>query len=198
MGEKIRGYIFLIFGTFLIIFHFFYSPLPRGSLKRVKDEIKNLFLFLKIHREKVVINKRGREFFILSSGFNFARRFKRVMFGFDRNHYFFEEEEGIYIFIFKTEDSSLKVFKLKGDLKEFTEFINYNSDFLIFISIAGDASFLWDKEIEEKFKVLKMKENLKNRFGFSYIFLAKKEKDEFTPLYERISKDRAIYLLIKI
>ncbi len=198
MVKKIKRYIFLFFGTLLFISHFFYSTFPRGSLKIVNEEIKNLFLSLKIHRENILINKDGREFFILSYGFNFDKRFSKVIFGFDKNYYAFEYKKGIWIFIFEPEKSNVKIFNLKENIKEFNEFISFNSDFIIFVSIAGDASFLWNEEIEEILKRIGLKENFNDKYGVSYIFVAKKEKEKFIPIYEKISKDRAIYLKIKI
>lgn len=190
-----KRYIFLFFGIFLFILHLICSPLPKGAFKMVKQEIRNLFLSFKINRENIIIDKNGNEYFILSSGFNFDKNHAKFIFGINKNYYIFESEYGLYFCLF---DYKRHLFFKEENLEELNKLVDSIPNFILFLGVSGDLTSFLNEKIEKIFKKIKVKENLKNKYGYSYIFITKKEKNKFSRVYEKISKDRAIYLKIKI
>ncbi len=202
MDKRIKGYIFLIAGIFLFFFNLIFSPYSIKTLNEVRREIKRAFLFLKILKKDVIINKKGRDFNLISYGFNFCDAHPLFLFRFGK-YYYTDYRRGIYLVcVIKDKLTHINLYdtyKSEEEVYKLIDFLNLLPDScLLFFSVVDEASLKWNDEIDSKFKEMGAKETLKGKYRWSYIFITRKEGDKFTPIYEIISRDKAIFLKIKI
>lgn len=87
-------------GILLFFLHLLYSPFPSSSLKLLNYEINNLMMYFKILKENKIIDKKGKEYSILSWGFN-AMEIRIFIFSINGIKYPFEPKRGLNTIIVK-------------------------------------------------------------------------------------------------
>ena len=193
--------LFLIIGILLFFLHLLYSPFPSSSLKLLNYEINNLMMYFKILKENKIIDKKGKEYSILSWGFN-AMEIRIFIFSINGIKYPFEPKRGLNTIIVKNDKIFNYNFDLHGSDEDVLKFLNFLEKIpdssIIFFAVTDEASCKWNDEIDKKFKELGAKESLKDKYRWSYLFVIKKENGKILPIYEKLSKYKAIFLKIKI
>jgi hypothetical protein len=201
MEKEIKRNLFLIIGNLLFFLHLLYSPFPSSSLKLLNYEINNLIMHLKIIKENKIINKNGKEYSILSWGFN-AGEIRILIFSINGVKYPFEPKRGLNTIIIKNDKISNYNFDLHGSDEDALKFLNFLENIpdssILFFAVSDEASCKWNDEIDKKWEKIGAKESLKDKYRWSYLFVIKKENGKIFPLYEKLSKDKAIFLKIKI
>ena len=193
--------LFLIIGIFLFFLHLLYSPFPSSSLKLLNYEINNLMMYFKVLKEKIIIDKKGKEYSILSWGYNVGE-IKIFIFSKDGIKYPFEPKRGVNTVLIKNDKIFNYNFDLHGSDEDALKFLNFLENIpdtsIIFFAVTDEASCKWNDEIDKKWRELGAKESLKDKYRWSYVFALKRENKKFIPVYEKISKDKAIFLKIRI
>ncbi len=198
-----RNLLSLICTLFFLI-HFLFSPYPLNSVKKFKEEFLKLFIYFKIKKYKVEIDKDGDVFKIISAGLN-AVSPENCLFIFSYKTYKFRgNERGMYVV--KVSEGSRKIeikcFDIYGKEENADSFLNYltniKEDATLFFGIKEEASINRNKKLCDFFKKIGANFSLINKYGYSYVFILKKRNAKFIPLFEKLSKDKIIFAKIKV
>ncbi len=199
----------LLFLQGIIIFaiHFIFSPYPINSIERSKRAIESFIkeykILNKIQKSKFIIDKDGYNFKIASFGSRVIEPLYSHFFFIIKNYKIDGYDNGLYVISIpknKPDNFNLHFFDLNKDCEKFFNYMKYSlqDTSLLIFSFKGFTFNNPDTISETIFKKMGAMNYKKAKEGYSYIFVTRKEKENFVPLKEIFSENKLLFVNFKI